>query len=102
LLLVVIARYSPLHSLTTSTPLILYSPFSLPPSLPLPLHRYAATIGHLEPSYVIQRFLDVQRIHGLTDYLERLHAQVSCVCTYHAVKEEGGGEDMMLVVCLLC
>ncbi|KAI3427097.1 hypothetical protein D9Q98_007036 [Chlorella vulgaris] len=39
------------------------------------MEQYAATIGHLEPSYVIQRFLDVQRIHGLTDYLERLHAQ---------------------------
>jgi len=40
------------------------------------LRRYAATVGHLEPSYVIQRYLDVQRIHSLTGYLERLHAQV--------------------------
>ncbi|EFN56788.1 hypothetical protein CHLNCDRAFT_144280 [Chlorella variabilis] len=39
------------------------------------MEQYTLTIGHLEPSYVIQRFLDVQRIHGLTDYLERLHAQ---------------------------
>lgn len=31
---------------------------------------------HLEPSYVIQRFLDVQRLHALTRYLERLHSQV--------------------------
>ncbi len=34
---------------------------------------YVATIGYLEPSYVIRRFLDVQRIHNLTHYLEQLH-----------------------------
>jgi hypothetical protein len=38
--------------------------------------RYASTIGHLEPGYVIQRYLDVQRIHSLAGYLERLHARV--------------------------
>ena len=49
---------------------------------PHPLHpavppcRYALTIGWLEPSYVIQRFLDAQRIHSLTGYLERLHEGV--------------------------
>ncbi|CAA6653614.1 unnamed protein product [Spirodela intermedia] len=35
--------------------------------------RYIQTIGHLEPSYVIQKFLDAQRIHNLTNYLENLH-----------------------------
>eukprot|EP00873_Tetraselmis_striata_P041163 jgi/Tetstr1/461427/TSEL_006537.t2 len=34
---------------------------------------YVATLGQLEPSYVIRRFLDVQRIHNLTNYLEALH-----------------------------
>ncbi|XP_074286489.1 vacuolar protein-sorting-associated protein 11 homolog [Silene latifolia] len=35
--------------------------------------QYILTIGHLEPSYVIQKFLDAQRIHNLTNYLEKLH-----------------------------
>ncbi|KAJ7570925.1 hypothetical protein O6H91_01G140100 [Diphasiastrum complanatum] len=35
--------------------------------------QYIRTIGHLEPSYVIQKFLDAQRIHNLTHYLEKLH-----------------------------
>ncbi|XP_047333896.1 vacuolar protein-sorting-associated protein 11 homolog [Impatiens glandulifera] len=35
--------------------------------------QYINTIGHLEPSYVIQKFLDAQRIHNLTNYLEKLH-----------------------------
>jgi len=37
------------------------------------LRQYARTIGHVEPSYVIRRFLDDQRIHNLTTYLEALH-----------------------------
>ncbi len=37
--------------------------------------QYAATIGALEPSYVIRKFLDAQRIHNLTAYLEALHAK---------------------------
>lgn len=37
------------------------------------MHQYIDTIGHLEPSYVIQKFLDAQRIHNLTNYLEKLH-----------------------------
>jgi hypothetical protein len=37
--------------------------------------QYAATIGFMEPSYVIRRFLDAQRIHNLTSYLEELHSQ---------------------------
>ena len=36
--------------------------------------EYVRTIGRLEPSYVIKRFLDAQRIHNLTAYLEALHA----------------------------
>lgn len=35
--------------------------------------QYIHTIGHLEPSYVIQKFLDAQRIYNLTKYLEKLH-----------------------------
>ncbi len=41
--------------------------------------QYVATIGHMEPSYVIRKFLDAQRIHNLTSYLEELHTQVSCL-----------------------
>lgn len=33
------------------------------------------TIGKLEPSYVIRKFLDAQRIHNLTAYLQALHRQ---------------------------
>jgi hypothetical protein len=29
----------------------------------------------LEPSYVIRKFLDAQRIHNLTAYLQTLHRQ---------------------------
>jgi hypothetical protein len=35
--------------------------------------QYCQTIGYVEPSYVIRRFLDAQRITNLTMYLERLH-----------------------------
>lgn len=35
--------------------------------------QYQHTLGHLEPSYIIRRFLDAQRIHNLTTYLELLH-----------------------------
>ena len=34
---------------------------------------YSKTIGHLEPSYVIRKFLDTQRIHNLASYLYELH-----------------------------
>ena len=37
------------------------------------IHQYINTIGFLEPSYVIQKFLDSQRIHNLTAYLQALH-----------------------------
>jgi len=35
--------------------------------------QYIATIGVLEPSYVIKRFLDAQRTTNLTNYLHKLH-----------------------------
>lgn len=35
--------------------------------------QYGRTIGHLEPSYIIRRFLEAQRILNLTTYLEMLH-----------------------------
>lgn len=43
------------------------------------IKQYIMTIGAkgqygmLEPSYVIKQFLDAQRIHNLTFYLEKLH-----------------------------
>eukprot|EP01135_Chromosphaera_perkinsii_P001580 Nk52_evm50s207 gene=Nk52_evmTU50s207 len=37
--------------------------------------QYVRTIGYLEPSYVIRKFLDAQRIHNLTYYLQTLHAK---------------------------
>ncbi|XP_058057321.1 vacuolar protein sorting-associated protein 11 homolog [Anopheles bellator] len=39
------------------------------------VEQYAKTIGYLEPSYVIQRFLDARHIHFLTDYLQTMHEQ---------------------------
>ena len=45
--------------------------------------QYVATIGYMEPSYVIRKFLDAQRIHNLTSYLEELHVQVSCAKSGH-------------------
>lgn len=35
--------------------------------------QYIKTIGRLEPSHVIRKFLDSQRIHNLTAYLKALH-----------------------------
>ncbi|KAJ3086933.1 Vacuolar protein sorting-associated protein 11, partial [Quaeritorhiza haematococci] len=37
------------------------------------MNQYLHTIGQLEPSYVIRKFLDAQRIHNLTNYLQALH-----------------------------
>lgn len=37
------------------------------------MEQYIETIGFLEPSYVIRKFLDAQRINSLTLYLEKLH-----------------------------
>eukprot|EP00164_Ancoracysta_twista_P003478 GFYU01004640.1.p1 GENE.GFYU01004640.1~~GFYU01004640.1.p1 ORF type:complete len:938 (-),score=267.55 GFYU01004640.1:157-2970(-) len=41
------------------------------------ISQYINTIGRLEPSYVIRKFLDAQRIHNLTKYLEALHEDQS-------------------------
>lgn len=35
--------------------------------------QYIRTIGYLEPSYIIRKFLDAQKILGLTLYLKALH-----------------------------
>ncbi len=37
--------------------------------------EYVKTIGVIEPSYVIRRFLDAHRLPNLTEYLEALHKQ---------------------------
>lgn len=37
------------------------------------LSNYIKTIGYVEPSYVIRKFLDAQRLDNLTDYIESLH-----------------------------
>jgi hypothetical protein len=41
------------------------------------------TIGVLEPSYVIRKFLDAQRIHNLTIYLQALHQKVFRLVQHH-------------------
>ena len=43
--------------------------------------QYMATMGQLEASYVIRKFLDAQRIHNLTAYLEQLHEKVQHLST---------------------
>eukprot|EP01006_Ploeotia_vitrea_P016610 TRINITY_DN47362_c0_g1_i1.p1 TRINITY_DN47362_c0_g1~~TRINITY_DN47362_c0_g1_i1.p1 ORF type:complete len:971 (+),score=548.72 TRINITY_DN47362_c0_g1_i1:368-2914(+) len=37
------------------------------------IQQYLETIGSVQPSYVIRKFLDAQRIHNLTRYLQALH-----------------------------
>ncbi|GIL60245.1 hypothetical protein Vafri_14880, partial [Volvox africanus] len=44
--------------------------------------QYLETIGQLEPSYVIRRFLDAQRIHNLTAYLELMHERGLATCDH--------------------
>ncbi|ORZ19627.1 hypothetical protein BCR42DRAFT_459850 [Absidia repens] len=39
------------------------------------IDQYIRTIGQLEPSYVIRKFLDAQRIYNLTNYLQELHSK---------------------------
>ncbi|KIJ34675.1 hypothetical protein M422DRAFT_263241, partial [Sphaerobolus stellatus SS14] len=39
------------------------------------MQQYIETLGHLQPSYVIRKFLDAQRIHNLTTYLQELHSR---------------------------
>ncbi|KAI8982945.1 hypothetical protein BD414DRAFT_491677 [Trametes punicea] len=38
------------------------------------MQQYIQTIGHVQPSYVIRKFLDAQRIHNLVTYLQELHS----------------------------
>ncbi|TFK62496.1 hypothetical protein BDN72DRAFT_964507 [Pluteus cervinus] len=38
------------------------------------MQQYIKTIGHLQPSYVIRKYLDAQRIHSLVTYLQELHS----------------------------
>ena len=38
------------------------------------VEQYARTVGHVEPSYVIRRFLDAAKIGHLATYLEQAHA----------------------------
>ncbi|KAL5529475.1 hypothetical protein ACEPAG_5460 [Sanghuangporus baumii] len=38
------------------------------------MQQYIKTIGCLQPSYVIRKFLDAQRIHNLVTYLQDLHS----------------------------
>ncbi|GAW08826.1 vacuolar membrane protein [Lentinula edodes] len=42
--------------------------------------QYVKTLGWVQPSYVIRKFLDAQRIHNLVTYLQELHTQ-GCVET---------------------
>ncbi|KAJ4483791.1 hypothetical protein J3R30DRAFT_3837727 [Lentinula aciculospora] len=37
--------------------------------------QYIKTLGWVQPSYVIRKFLDAQRIHNLVTYLQELHTQ---------------------------
>lgn len=39
------------------------------------IEQYSKTIGRLEPSYVIRKFLDSQHIEKLTSYLQNIHKQ---------------------------
>lgn len=36
--------------------------------------QYIRSIGHTQPSYIIRKFLDAQRIQNLTEYLKALHS----------------------------
>ncbi|TDL21592.1 hypothetical protein BD410DRAFT_789710 [Rickenella mellea] len=38
------------------------------------MQQFIKTIGYLQPSYVIRKFLDAQRIHNLVTYLQELHS----------------------------
>ncbi|GBE90218.1 hypothetical protein SCP_1900670 [Sparassis crispa] len=38
------------------------------------MQQFVKTIGNVQPSYVIRKFLDAQRIHNLVTYLQELHA----------------------------
>ena len=46
------------------------------------IEQYKLTVQHLEPSYVIKRFLDVSKIKNLISYLEHLHEE-KCYDKHH-------------------
>ncbi|GJE99815.1 hypothetical protein PsYK624_160870 [Phanerochaete sordida] len=39
------------------------------------MQQFVQTIGYVQPSYVIRKFLDAQRIHNLVTYLQELHTR---------------------------
>ncbi|ORY30605.1 putative vacuolar membrane protein [Naematelia encephala] len=39
------------------------------------MSQFVKTLSFLQPSYVIRKFLDAQRIHNLTTYLQELHSR---------------------------
>ena len=47
------------------------------------IQHYIRTIGHLEPSYVIRKFLDVSQIDYLINYLEELHNHPNKLANQH-------------------
>ncbi|KAI0293593.1 hypothetical protein BC826DRAFT_1105023 [Russula brevipes] len=44
------------------------------PDYDVAMQQYLQTIGYVQPSYVIRKFLDAQRIHNLVTYLQELHS----------------------------
>lgn len=49
---------------------------------PVAMDQYIKTIPHLEPSYVIRKYLDTQHIHNLTTYLQALHRSGSATADH--------------------
>lgn len=49
---------------------------------PAAMDQYIKTIPHLEPSYVIRKYLDTQHIHNLTTYLQALHRSGSATADH--------------------
>lgn len=47
------------------------------------IQHYIKTIGYLEPSYVIRKFLDVSQIEYLISYLEELHNHPNKLANQH-------------------
>lgn len=47
------------------------------------IKQYIQTIGYLEPSYVIRKFLDVSQIEYLISYLEELHNHPNKLANHH-------------------
>lgn len=47
------------------------------------IKQYIQTIGYLEPSYVIRKFLDVSQIEFLISYLEELHNHPNKLANHH-------------------